>query len=72
VKLAEYLETTGVTIRELAKKTQRRWQTIQSIVEGRAEPLPETARRIEEATEGRVTAASLLGLERSRKRAANE
>lgn len=61
--LAEYIAAHGTAAkRDLAAKTGLRWQTIHEIAEGRSTPKPETARKIEAATDGAVSAASLLGV----------
>jgi DNA-binding transcriptional regulator YdaS (Cro superfamily) len=61
--LAEYVKVHGKKVkRVLAKKAGVRWATVHDIAEGRTTPRPETAKKIEKATRGQVTAASLLGL----------
>lgn len=62
--LAEYIEKHGTKAkRELARKTGVRWATIHDIARGKAKPKPETAKAIEDATDGEVTALELLGLD---------
>lgn len=46
----------------LARETGRTWAAMHRIVEGRAQPRAETAKAIERATDGAVSAAALLGL----------
>jgi len=60
--LSEYLVKTGRTKQEIARATSLRWATVHAIAEGSAVPKPDTAKRIELATGGEVTAAELLGL----------
>lgn len=61
--LSDYIEQQGTAAkRDLAKKTGLRWATIHDIARGAAQPKPDTARAIEEATGGAVTAIELLGL----------
>jgi DNA-binding transcriptional regulator YdaS (Cro superfamily) len=63
MRLSEWCAQQGEGAKtRLARACDVRWATIHDIVEGRSKPQPETARRIEHATEGAVTAAELLGL----------
>lgn len=50
--------------RLVAEKTGRkiRWATIHDIARGAVIPKPDTARRIETASDGAITAAELLGI----------
>lgn len=66
MKLAKYIEAHGTAAkRDLARKTGLRWATIHDIAAGKATPRAETAKKIEAATGGVVTAAELLGIESS-------
>lgn len=61
--LSDYIEQRGSAAkRDLAKKTGLRWATIHDIARGAAQPKPDTAKAIEDATGGEVTAIELLGL----------
>ncbi|AKF06059.1 hypothetical protein [Sandaracinus amylolyticus] len=68
--LAEWLEKRGGAAakrelqRRIEEKTGRpiRWATIHDIARGAVVPTPDTAKRIEAATDGEVTAAQLLGI----------
>ena len=61
--LAEYVAQHGKGAkRVLHEQTGLRWQTIHEIALGRTIPQLETAKKIEEATGGAVTALELLGL----------
>lgn len=61
VTLSEYIAKHGTAAkRALADATGLRWATIHDIAEGRSTPKPETAKKIEAATGGDVTAAELL------------
>lgn len=61
--LQEWLEREGTGAKtRLQRATGLRWQTVHELAEGRVkQPRPETARKIEDATEGKVSAAELLG-----------
>lgn len=62
--LAEYIEKHGRSAkRALHEATGLRWATIHDIARGASKPRPETAKAIEAATNGEVSALALLGLE---------
>jgi len=61
--LSEYVAKHGTAVKKkIARKARLRWQTVHDIAEGNSTPRPETAKRIEKATGGAVTALELLGL----------
>jgi len=60
--LADYLAQPGRSKAALARAVGVRWQTLHEIAEGRTTPRPATALAIEQATDGEVSAAALLGL----------
>ena len=63
VTLAEYLRHEGKGAKSrLQRKTGLAYSTIHWIATGATTARPDTAKRIEEATEGVVTAVELLGL----------
>ena len=60
---ADYLDSRRGAASALAKRVGISKGTLSSIRTGKSRPSPELAKKIEQATEGEVTAASLLGLE---------
>lgn len=61
--LAEYLAAEGHgSLTRLQQKTGVAYSTLHSIAKGTSIPRPATAKAIEEATDHRVRAATLLGL----------
>lgn len=63
MNLTDYVAKHGTAVKkEIARKARLRWQTVHDIAEGNSTPRPETAKRIEEATGGVVTALELLGI----------
>ena len=61
--LGEYIEQHGSAAkRAIAVAAGIRWATVHDIARGVSVPRAGTARRIEQATGGAVTAAELLGL----------
>ena len=60
---ADYLDSRRGAASALARRVGVSKGTLSSIRTGKSRPSPELAKKIEQATEGEVTAASLLGLE---------
>ncbi len=60
---SDYLDSRRGAAAVLAARLGVSKGTLSSIRTGRSRPSPELAKRIEQATDGEVTAASLLGLE---------
>ena len=59
---SDYLDSRRGAASALAKRVGISKGTLSSIRTGRSRPSPQLAKKIEQATEGEVTAASLLGL----------
>lgn len=59
----DYLDSRRGAASALARRLGISKGTLSSIRTGRSRPSPELAKKIEQATDGEVTAASLLGLE---------
>lgn len=61
--LDEYIQEHGPgTKRRIAEAASLRWATVHDIARGATTPRPATAKAIEKATGGAVSAAELLGL----------
>jgi transcriptional regulator with XRE-family HTH domain len=60
---ADYLDSRRGAASALARQVGISKGTLSSIRTGKSRPSPELAKKIEQATDGEVTAASLLGLE---------
>lgn len=61
MKLKEYLNTNNISIEAFAVKMGLTYHTLVSYISGRRRPTQNTARRILEATEGKVTIKDLRG-----------